>query len=103
MAKTTERLSALKVKNIKGPGYFSDGGNLYFRIAQGGSRGWIFRYTMHGRARDMGLGAYPEISLADARELAGKYRVLVKQGVDPIEQRRTARARERVSVEAGPS
>jgi integrase len=53
---------------------------------------------MHGRTRDMGLGAYPEISLADARELASKCRVLVKQGMDPIEQRRAERARERVAA-----
>jgi Arm DNA-binding domain len=83
MAKTSERLSALKVKNLKGLGYFSDGGNLYFRIAPGDARGWIFRFAMHGRTRDMGLGAYPEISLADARELAAKCRVLLKQGIRP--------------------
>ena len=59
MAKTSERLSALKLANLKDPGYFPDGGNLYFRIAQGGSRGWIFRFTMQGCSRDMGLGAYP--------------------------------------------
>ncbi|MGA2817851.1 MAG: Arm DNA-binding domain-containing protein [Xanthobacteraceae bacterium] len=58
MAKTRERLSALKVVNLKGPGYFADGGNLYFRIAPGGTRAWIFRFTMVGRRRDMGLGAY---------------------------------------------
>src|SRR5215211_5234577 len=98
MAKTSERLSALKVKNLRSPGYFADGGNLYFRIAPSGSRGWIFRFAMHGRTRDMGLGGYPEIGLADARELAGKCRVLVKQGIDPIEQRRVTKARERVAV-----
>ncbi len=110
MAKTSERLSALKVANLKGPGYFADGGNLYLRIAPGGSCGWIFRFAIRepksnddgtiklcSRTRDMGLGAYPEISLKAARELAANYRVLVKQGIDPIEQRRTTRGSERVA------
>jgi hypothetical protein len=56
VAKTSERLSALRVAKLKKPGYFADGGNLYFRVAPGGARGWIFRFTMHGRTRDMGLG-----------------------------------------------
>src|SRR5262249_60642098 len=97
MAKTTERLSALKLKNLNGPGYFADGGNLYFRIAPSGARGWIFRFAMRGRTRDMGLGAYPEICLADARELAAKCRVLVQPGVDPIEKRARRLAPARVS------
>jgi len=41
-----------------------DGGNLYFRVAPSGARGWIFRFTVGGRTRDMGLGAYPQIGLA---------------------------------------
>jgi integrase len=45
----------------------------------------------------MGLGAYPEISLAAARDLAAKFRVLVKEGVDPIERRRADRAAQRVA------
>ena len=98
MAKISERLSALKVANLKGPGYFADGGNLYFRIAPGDTRGWIFRFMIGGRTRDMGLGAYPEISLAAARKTAAKYRELVKQGVDPIEQRRTDRAAHRLAT-----
>jgi integrase len=98
VAKNSERLSALKVSNLKEPGYFSDGANLYFRIAPGGARGWIFRFTVQGRTRDMGLGAYPGISLAVARNLAGKCRELVKEGVDPVEQRRTGRAAQRVAA-----
>jgi hypothetical protein len=46
----SERLSALKVRNLMGPGYFADGGNLYFRVASVWARGWIFRYTVQGRA-----------------------------------------------------
>jgi hypothetical protein len=76
MAKKIELLSAVKVRNLKGPGYFADGGNLYFRIALGGACGWIFRYAMAGKTRDMGLGGFPEISLAAARKHAEECRAL---------------------------
>ena len=107
MAQTIGRLSAIKVANLEAAGYYADGGNLYFRVARpskyqrnngqaGGARGWIFRFGMGGRTRDMGLGPYPEISLATARDLAGKFRALVKEGVDPIERRKTQRAFQKV-------
>lgn len=97
MAQTIGRLSAIKVTRIKDPGYYADGGNLYFRVAPSGARGWMFRFTMAGRTRDMGLGSYPEISLATARELADKFRPLVKAGIDPIERRRDDRAAQRIA------
>ncbi len=92
MAKTTERLSALKIAAVKETGYFADGGNLYFRVTPVGSRNWIFRYTIQGRTRDMGLGAFPEISLSSARRIAEKCRELVNEGIDPIDHRRSERA-----------
>jgi integrase len=97
MAQTIGRLSAIKVAKLNKPGYVADGGNLYFRVAPGGARGWIFRFALGGRTRDMGLGAYPEISLATARNLAGKFRALVKEGIDPIERRRADQAAQRVA------
>jgi len=69
------------------------------RVAPGGrGRGWIFRFSMVGRTRDMGLGSFPGVSLATARELADKFRKLVKEGVDPIEHRRAVRAAQRVAT-----
>jgi integrase len=97
MAKKLELLSAVKVRNLKGPGYFSDGGNLYFRIAPGGACGWIFRYAMAGKTRDMGLGGFPDISLAAARKHAEECRALLQRGIDPIEQRRSQRGAQRVA------
>src|SRR6516162_2954152 len=110
VAKTSERLSALAVASFKEAGYYADGANLYFRVAPAkpvegegakpdrGARGWIFRFARGGRTRDMGLGAYPQISLATARRLAGKCRELVAQGIDPIEQRRAERAAQRLAT-----
>jgi integrase len=97
MAKRIELLSAVRMRNLKGPGYFADGGNLYFRIAPGGSCGWIFRWSVNGKTRDMGLGPYPQISLAAARKHAEECRALVQRGIDPIEARRAQRGSERVA------
>jgi integrase len=91
MARTIGRLSAVKVQGLKAPGYYADGGNLYFRIASGGSKSWILRFVLHGRTRDMGLGRYPDLSLARARQKAGEYRELIVDGVDPIERRKKQR------------
>jgi integrase len=89
---TIGRLSAVSVGK-KTPGYHADGANLYLRVApKGAGRGWIFRYRIGGKTRDMGLGSYPAISLAAARELAAECRKHVKQGIDPIERRRADRA-----------
>jgi Arm DNA-binding domain len=91
MGRTLHRLSAIKVANAKTPGYVADGGNLYLRVAPGGTKGWIFRFAMAGRTRDAGLGAYPTISLVKARAEAERCRRLVAAGVDPIEARREER------------
>jgi integrase len=91
---TIGRLTALSVA-AKRPGYHADGANLYLRVL-GKSRGWIFRYSIHGTTRDMGLGSVSTISLAAARKLATKYRALLEEGIDPIEQRRTQRAAQRI-------
>jgi integrase len=108
MAQTIGRLSALKVAKLTEPGYYADGGNLYFRVAPGpknletgkqpgGARGWIFRFALGGRTRDMGLGGYPDIGLAAARDLAKKFRALVNEGIDPIERRRADRTAQRIA------
>ena len=98
MAKTTERLSPLKVPHLVKPGLYADGGNLYFRVAPNGTQGWIFRFAIDGRTRDMGLGAYPEISIAAARKLAAKSREKLKEGIDPIERRKAERAAQRAAA-----
>jgi len=67
------KLSALQVKKAKPDPdkmyKLSDGGNLYLRIDQSGSKYWIFNYTRPflGKRNDLSLGTYPEVSLDDAR------------------------------------
>lgn len=52
---------------------------------------WILRVTIHGKRREMGLGAYPAVSLAEARRSAEGARELVRAGLDPIKERQRAR------------
>ena len=96
MARVTNRLSDVAVRAKKRPGYVADGGNLYLRVAPGGAKGWIFRFTIGGRTRDAGLGPYPAVSLVKAREEAERCRRLIAAGIDPIvarnEKREAARA-----------
>jgi integrase len=91
MARVLHRLSAVRVEATRAPGYYADGGGLYLRVAPGGTRAWIFRFTMAGKTRDGGLGSYPLVTLAKARSEAEQCRQLVVAGVDPIEARRKER------------
>ena len=84
------RLSAAKVKAIEKPGMHGDGNGLYLRVTGSGSRSWMQRIVIHGRRRDMGLGSYPAIGLAEARALALANKALVTAGRDPLAERHRA-------------
>jgi len=91
----TERLTALKVARVKAPGMHADGGGLYLQVTKGATginRSWIYRYTLNGRTREMGIGSLDLYGLSEARTLALDARRLRHQGIDPIEHRRAARA-----------
>ncbi|MCC3304203.1 tyrosine-type recombinase/integrase [Sneathiella sp. HT1-7] len=85
------KLSAVQIKALSGRGRYADGGNLYFQISEFGTKAWIFRFTRNKKSRSMGLGPYPDISLAKAREMAQECREKVRNGLDPIEERKAAR------------
>ena len=81
-------LSATRVKALKDPGRFSDGGGLHLFISKTGRKSWVLRITVDGRRRDIGLGGFPSVSLAQAREKAADYRVAVAGGRDPLADKR---------------
>jgi len=97
MARTTGRLTALKVSRAKLPGMYADGGGLYLQITEGGAS-WVYRYMLNGRAREMGLGPLALFGLQEARAKALDARRLRHEGVDPIEARRAARAQTRLNA-----
>jgi hypothetical protein len=80
------KLTARKVASAK-PGVYQDGGGLRLVVSNGGARKWVFRFTLNGRRRDMGLGSFPVVELAEAREKAAKARKLIKSGGDPFAAR----------------
>jgi integrase len=88
VTRTLNRLSALKVARAKQPGMYADGGGLYLRVAEGGSKQWVFRYAAGTRDRDMGLGPVHTLTLPEAREKAREARLLRLEGIDPIEAKR---------------
>ena len=86
------RLTAARVKALSTPGLHGDGGTLYLRVAPGGSRSWIQRLTINGKRRDVGLGGWPLVTLAEAREFAFENRRLARRGGDPLAGKRRASA-----------
>lgn len=82
-------LSARKVETA-GPGRHGDGRGLYLLVKQSGARSWLLRYQVQGRRRDMGLGPYPDVTLAMARERAIEARRLIVNGEDPIVRKQRA-------------
>ena len=88
MVKGNEKLSDLKVRNLKTPGRYPDGATLYLVVWPSGSKSWVQRLTIGGRRADLGLGGYPAMSLAQARRKAQDNRALAKSGGDPLAEKR---------------
>ena len=88
MARPIGLLSAVEVSKVaKRKGAHHDGGGLYLRVDPPYACSWQYRYQLKGRSRWMGLGPYPLISLAEARERATAARRLRANGIDPIDLR----------------
>jgi integrase len=85
------KLTATDLKRRQ-PGLYGDGGGLWLQVTGDVWRSWIFRFTINGRRREMGLGPITDVSLSEARTEALRCRKLVRDGVDPIEQRKADRA-----------
>jgi len=73
----------------------SDGSGLTFTLSKAGTASWILRYMREGRAKELTIGNYPDISLSAARKLASEHRVSVDKGADPAAQKRVERLRMR--------
>ena len=93
MARKAVELSPLAVSKLREPGLHFVGGvaGLALQVLPTGGRTWILRASVGGRRRDMGLGGYPDVTLAGAREASRNARQLIRDGVDPIERAKAAR------------
>lgn len=92
MPKKAEELSALEVGRLTKPGRYPVGGvaGLCLKVAPSGARSWVLRVVIAGKRRDAGLGGYPDVTLALAREKARRARDDIERGIDPIAQRAEA-------------
>lgn len=102
MPKIAKELGALAVSKLGEPGLHFVGGvqGLALQVTDGAGRSWLLRVMVAGKRREMGLGSYPGVTLAQARERAREARDLIRQGTDPIERQRAAQSALRASVAA---
>ena len=84
------RLSAGFIKKPE-PGKHLDGAGLWLVVREDGGAQWVLRVTVHGRRREMGLGGFPALGLADARAAADRWRAVAAAGRDPIKEREAER------------
>ncbi|WP_375682416.1 MULTISPECIES: tyrosine-type recombinase/integrase [unclassified Bartonella] len=81
------RLKSQGLSATLGAGKYNDGAGLLLHKRKDGGAQWLYRYTIHGRRREMGLGALRDVSLKQARELATGWRAVLREGRDPIKER----------------
>jgi integrase len=98
MPHQVKKLSAILVGKLSSPGYYGDGDGLWLQISGSGSKSWVFRFTVAGKRREMGLGGVNAVSLGLAREKARQCRLLLAEGNDPIVHRDAAKAASALSA-----
>jgi integrase len=98
MARQIERLSSSAVTKAKKPGMYADGAGLYLLVGPTGAKSWIYRFMLNGKAREMGLGPVHTIGLAEARKRAQEHRRQRLDGIDPLDARKTARAKAKLEA-----
>ena len=89
------KLNNARLKTLPLDKSVCDGANLHFTRTGPEMGKWSFRYQRHGKKREVGLGPYPAISLAEARQRARELHSLIHQGKDPLYERREAERQRR--------
>ena len=105
MPRLAKELSPVEIRRLSIPGVHPVGGvsGLLLQVKASGAKSWILRYatgvartSRSGRPfaarRDLGLGPFPEIGLAEARDRAREAKEKIRQGIDPVAERKIARA-----------
>jgi integrase len=98
MRRQGNKLTALEVKKDLKQGLYGDGHGLYLQVSSFDTKAWVFRFTIDGRPRKMGLGPLHTVSLAEARRRAAEARLKAHDGIDPIEDKQAQRAHKRLSA-----
>lgn len=99
MPKKAKELGPLAVSRLTDPGLHFVGvvAGLALQVLPGGGRTWVLRATMGGKRREMGLGGFPDVPLADAGTAARKARAQIRDGLDPIQEARSLASANRAS------
>lgn len=87
MAKLANQLTVSKAKGLKKPGRHADGNGLYLKVRKSGSKYWIFMSKKNGKRTEVGLGAFDDITLHEARKMTEKLRVKVSEGTSLLPDR----------------
>ena len=87
-----KRITVSRIKSLRKPGKYRADPTLYLNVAPGGSKSWVQRITIKGKGkyRNIGLGGWPLVSLAEAREAAFENRKVARRGIDPLAEKRKA-------------
>lgn len=95
MPKKAKELGPLDVSRLTEPGLHFVGGvaGLALQVSATGARSWILRAMVGTKRRDIGLGGYPDVTLAGAKKTAREKRDKIKEGIDPVEDARAARSK----------
>ena len=94
MGRKAVELGPLAVSRLTTPGLHFVGGvaGLALQVTTSGTRSWVLRVQVGNKRRDMGLGGFPDVTLAGARDAAREARAKVKTGIDPIAHARALRS-----------
>lgn len=94
MPKKVAPKTAVEVARLAAPGMHAVGGvaGLHLSVKETGARSWVLRVKAGSKRRDIGLGGYPDVTLAQAREKAREAREMIAQGVDPIADKKARRS-----------
>ena len=92
--KVKKELTAVEVNRLRIPGLHFIGGvaGLALQVTSLGARSWILRVMVGGKRREMGLGGFPDVTMAGAKEAARAARLKIKEGIDPIEAGKAKRS-----------
>ena len=87
MARAVHKLTDAECKAVTKPGLLSDGGGLYLNVKPTGGKSWVYIWKANGKRSEMGIGAYPAVTLAKARKLAAQAREDIADGKNPIAEK----------------
>ncbi len=103
MPKRAAELRVIELKRLTAKGRHSVGGvqGLYLNITDTGARSWILRVNVNEKRRHIGLGAFDDVPLSEARELAREMRKMISNRIDPLEERAKQKAAARAERRKG--